>query len=162
LNVVARDTVQPRRIAVSGFSGFLFTTRPGQPGLGGNAEPSPWGSRDPLRIGQYELLVPAGSYDVWVESISPGLEGASFNTIYPYIPNPGQNEYWDSSESATDSVTARTPVNITAGSERNDINIILNGTPPRFDSFESSFLQWPDAPPAWRREEDLSPREATA
>ena len=42
-----------------------------------------------------------------------------------------------------------------------DLNIILNGTPPRFDSFESSRLWLIDPPPAWLREDDpaLAPLE---
>jgi hypothetical protein len=162
LNVIARDTLKPRRVAVSVFSGYLFTTWPGQPGLGGNADPSPFGSTDPLLMGEFDILVPPGSYNVWVESFSPMLTGADFSTLYPPIPNPGADEFWDSAESATDSVASKTVVTVSAGSERSNINIILNGTPPRFDSFESARL-WPHEPlPAWLREEEWIPCEVAA
>ena len=105
------------------------------------------------------MLVPAASYNVWVESFSPLLDGATFSTLSPPIPNPGQNEYWDSTESATDSLTAKTAITLSAGAERANIDIILNGTPPRFDSFESAQLELLDPPPAWRRDEDWMPRE---
>jgi hypothetical protein len=161
LNVIARDTVQPRRIAVSVFSGYLFTVYPGQSVTGGDNSGSPFGSLDPLLVGEYDMLVPAGNYHVWVESFSPLLEGATFSTLYPPIPNPGSDEYWDLAESATDSLTAKTPITISAGAERRDVNIILNGTPPRFDSFESA-RQLNEPLPAWRREEDLIPCEVGA
>jgi len=162
LNVVARDTLQPKRIGVSVFSGYLFTVYPGQSITGGDNPASPFGSLDPLVVGEYDMLVPAGSYHVWVKSFSPLLEGATFSTLYPPIPNPGSDEYWDSAESATDSLTAKTAIVISAGAERRDINIILNGTPPRFDSFESARLWLNEPLPAWRREEDLIPCEVEA
>lgn len=162
LNVIARDTVLPRRIAVSVFSGYLFTVYLGQSVTGGDNPGSPFGSRDPLLVGEYDMLVPAGTYNVWVESFSPLLEGSSFSTPYPPIPNPGSDEYWDSAESATDPVTEKTAITISAGVERRDINIILNGTPPRFDSFESSQLWLHELLPAWLRDEDWLPREAAA
>ncbi len=162
LNVIARDTLQPKRIAVSVFSGYLFTNRPGQTITGSNDLGSPFGSRDPLLVGAYDFLVPAGNYHVWVESFSPFLEGAVFSTLYPPIPNPGSDEYWDSTESATDSVTAKTAITISAGAERRDINIVLNDTPPRFDSFESARLWQHEPLPARRREDDMDPREAAA
>ena len=162
LNVIARDTLKPRRIAVSAFSGYQFAPWVGQSVTGGEATGSELGSRDPLVIGAYDVLVPAGMYHVWVESYSPLLSGTISSAIFPPIPNPGKDEYWNSGESATDSVTDKTPITITAGSERNSINIILNGTPPRFDSFESARL-WPHEPlPAWLREEDWTPCEVAS
>ncbi len=155
VNVIARDTVQPRRIAVSVFSGYLFTDNPGQTVTGGNDFGSPFGSRNPLLMGTYEMLVPPGSYYVWVESVSPYFEMTSIGPLWPPIPSPGPSEYWNQNESATDSAAEKTAITIAAGQERNDINIILNGTPPRFDSFESAQLRLSDPPPAWLREEEL-------
>jgi hypothetical protein len=167
LNVIARDTLKPRRIAVSVWSGYLFTSWPGQTITGSNDSGSPFGSRNPLLIGAYDISVPipatgSASYHVWVESFSPLLEGASFGPLYPPIPNPGRDEYWNTNESATDSVSEKTVITLTAGAERSDINIILNGTPPRFDSFESARLWLIESPPAWRREEDLLPSAVDA
>lgn len=162
LNVIARDTLKPRRVAVSVFSGYLFAPWVGQSVTGGEATGSELGSRDPLLVGTYDMLVPVGTYSVWVESRSPLLEGALFNTLFPPIPNPGKDEYWNSGESATDSVTDKTSITVTAGSEHANINIILNGTPARFDSFESSELRPHEPLPAWRREEDWIPCEVAA
>ena len=161
MNVIARDTAQPRRVAVSVFSGYLFTNWPGQTVTGAGDAGSEFGSRDPLLVGAFDILVPAGSYHVWVESFSPLLEGTAFSTLSPPIPNPGLNEYWDSTESATGSVTAKTAITIAAGAERAGIDIILNGTPPRFDSFESARLLF-EPIPAWRREDDLLPQAVDA
>jgi len=161
LNVIARDTMNPRRIAVSVFSGYFFSSWVGQSVTGGEATGDPFGSRDPLLVGTFDILVPAGTYNVWVESHSPDLYGSIYTASFPYIPNPGKDEYWNTGESATDSVTDKTAITITAGSERNSINVILNGTAPRFDSFESARL-WPHEPlPAWLLEEDLVPGAAT-
>jgi hypothetical protein len=101
------------------------------------------------------MLVPAGTYYVRVESYYWELYGSISSAIFPPIPNPGQDEYWNASESATDYMGDRTMITVSPGAEQNNINIILNGTPPRFDSFESSHLWLIDPPPAWLREEDL-------
>jgi hypothetical protein len=154
LNVIARSTTTPRRVAVSAFSGYYFTGSPGQTVTGDNNFGTPLGSRNPLLIGTYEVPVPPGTYYVWVESVSADLAGTGIGPLYPPIPSPGSDEYWNTSESATDSLTDKTAVTVTAGAIVSDLNIVLNGTPPRFDSFESSQV-WPiDPPPAWRREED--------
>jgi hypothetical protein len=162
LNVIARSTTTPRRVAVSVFSGYLFTGDPGQTVTGGNDFGTPLGSRNPLLMGTYDIPVPPGSYYVWVESVSPLLAGAGLGPLLPAILSPGQDEYWNTSESATDSVTAKSAVTVAAGAIVSDLNIILNGTPPRFDSFESSRLWLIDPPPAWLREDDfaLAPLEA--
>jgi len=157
LNVIARDTLQPRRIAVSVWAGYLFTSWPGQTVTGDNDLGSGFGSRNPLLIGAFDIPVPAGSYHVWVESVSPFFGGSPMGPLFPPIPNPGRDEYWNTNESATDSVTEKTAITIAAGEERADINIILNGTPPRFDSFESAQLWLHEPFDAWRREEDALP-----
>jgi hypothetical protein len=58
-------------------------------------------------------------------------------------------------ESATDSTSEKDTVTVTAGSVVNEINIILNGTAPRFDSFESARLWQHEPLPARPHEEDL-------
>jgi len=75
VNVIARqvdDLGTPenegRRVVVSAVSGYLFTGTPGQSVTGTNP-PSPFGSRNPLLIGIFEIPVPPGSYRVEVESV---------------------------------------------------------------------------------------------
>jgi hypothetical protein len=157
LNVVAQSTTTPRRVAVSAFSGYYFTGLPGQTVTGDNNFGTLLGSRNPLLIGTYEIPVPPGSYYVWAESVSSQLAGSGLGPLSPPIPNPGSDEYWNTNESATDSVATKTAVTVAAGAIVSDLNIILNGTPPRFDSFESSQLWLVNPPPAWLREEDRDP-----
>ena len=76
--------------------------------------------------------------------------------LSPPLPNPGQDEYWNTNESATDNPSDSSPVTVTAGSVVSEINIILNGTPSRFDSFESSGLLLREPLPVWLREEDIA------
>ena len=158
---VNSSSVQPRRIAVSVWSGYLFTSYPGQTVTGDNDFGSGFGSRNPLLIGAYDLPVPVPSgsanYHVWVESVSSYFAGSPMGPLYPPIPNPGRDEYWNTNESSSDSVTEKTAITIAAGEDRADIDIILNGTPPRFDSFESARLWRHEPSPAWMREEDLLP-----
>ena len=160
VNVIARDPANPRRIAVSVVSGYLFTGDLGQDVTGTNPGYE-FGSRNPLVNGTYEIPVPAGTYTVEVESVFDAfVAGSSVGPINPPIPNPGANEFWDVNESATDSTTAKSNVSVSAGSVVSEINIILNGTKPRFDSFESGQIWWQDPPPAFLREEDFLPSAA--
>jgi len=156
VNVIARETADPRKIAVSVVSGYLFTGNPGQGATGTNDGGSPFGSRNPLLMGTYDIPVPPGSYTVEVESVSQYfVGGSSVGPLSPPIPSPGPKEYWDVNESAIDSLTDKSIVTITVGGVQSEINIILNGTPPRFDSFESAH-QWLREPLlAWPRKEDL-------
>ena len=174
VNVIARQVADQRGVAVSVVSGYLFTGNPGQsvtanylpcnppsacPGgfAGNNSGGSVFGSRDPLFIGFYEIPVPAGDYTVQVESIDPFFAGgSSVGPLNPPIPNPGAIETWDLGESSTDNPNDRSPITVSPGGLVPDINIILNGTGPRFDSFESSGmtpLKWPPPPSTWGREE---------
>ncbi|MGH9777641.1 MAG: hypothetical protein ACRD5I_04445, partial [Candidatus Acidiferrales bacterium] len=69
-------------------------------------------------------------------------------------------EFFSAPETNNDNPSATVPVLVTNGTTTPGINIILNGTPPRFDQFETSHiihLPWNEPPPAWvRRELDLS------
>ena len=56
-------------------------------------------------------------------------------------------EFFDSAESSTDTPANSTPVTVTAGVTTANIDIILNGTDPRFDQFESARLL---SVPVWR------------
>lgn len=143
VNVIARrvdDSSTPanesRTIAVSVVSGYLFTWNPGQPVTGDN-EGSSMGSRSPSKIGYYEIPVPPGTYTVEVESINQGFdEGSSVGPLDPPVPSPGQSEFWSDPESAFDTLGAKDPITVAPGQTVNGINIILNGTQPRFDQFE--------------------------
>ncbi|MGD0920862.1 MAG: hypothetical protein ABSA70_03750 [Terriglobia bacterium] len=156
VNVIARNTTNPRGVAVSVVSGYLFTGNPGQSLTGTNDGGSPFGSRQPLLVGTYDIPVPPGGYTVEVESISEWFSGgSSVGPLSPPIPSPGPKEFWNVNESAIDSTSDKNTVTVTAGSVVNEINIILNGTAPRFDSFESAHLWRREPVLAWPRKEDL-------
>jgi hypothetical protein len=184
VNVIARALDNPstttvnesRRTAFSVVSGYLFTGLPGQ-SVTGNNPGSPLGSRNPTLIGTYRIPVTPGTYRVEVESINSAFGGgSSVGPLNVPIPSPGPKEFWDSGESATDSLTAATNITLGAGQTVSNINIILNGTPPRFDPFESAQLLPPASPAnlnpffhrharpgfALLRRDSLLPREASA
>lgn len=158
VNVIARSTSDLRRKAASVVSGYLFTGNPGQSVTGTNTGGSPLGSRQPLLMGIYDIPVPAGTYRVEVESVFTWFAGSSgVGPLDPPIASPGPKEFWNVNESATDSLTDSSPVTVSAGGIASEINIILNGTPPRFDSFESARLWRPEPPAVWRREDPVRP-----
>jgi len=165
-NVIARQVSdgnaangdESRRNAVSVVSGYKFTGNPGQAVTGTNTGGSIFGSRDPTLIGFYEIPLKPGDYTVEVESIDPEFtEGSSVGPLGRFageqFPLPGPPEFWNLSESATDTdPLAPDSVGVSAGSAVSDIDIILNGTPTRFDAFESSARLWLREPaPAWLR-----------
>ena len=140
VNVIARNTNLPRRNAASAVSGYLFAGNPGQTVTCVNpAAPTPqtcsnlgdpFGSRDPALIGHFEIPLPPGTYTLHVESVFPGFAGgSSVGSLDPPIPAPGTY-----SSTATVSITAGAAINF---------NITLQGTPPRFDAFESASLLGP-------------------
>jgi hypothetical protein len=149
VNVIARALDNPstttinesRRTAVSVVSGYLFTGLPGQ-NVTGNNPGSSFGSRNPALIGTFRIPVTPGTYRVEVESIHSAFGGGS--SVGPQqvpIPSPGPREFWNNGESATDSPSSFNDITVAAGQTRSGIDIILNGTPPRFDAFESAQLQ---------------------
>ena len=126
VNVIARQVGNPRRVAVSVVSGYLFTSNPGQSVTGTNPGSS-LGSLTPTLVGFYRIpgLVP-GNYTVEVESINAGFDaGSGVGPLNPPIPMPG---------------TAPSPagpfVVSAGGTVTGGTNITLVGTPPRFDQFE--------------------------
>lgn len=140
VNVIARSTTAPRRKAASSVSGYLFTGNPGQTVTCVNpAAPTPqtcsnlgdhFGSRDPALIGHFEIPLPPGTYTLQVESVFSGFAGgSSVGSLDPPIPVPG-------------TYSSTTTVSVTAGATTN-FNITLQGTPPRFDAFESASLLTP-------------------
>jgi hypothetical protein len=143
VNVVARAVDNPltpenesRRVAFSAVSGYLFTGNPGQSITGTNTGGSDFGSRIVQQIGYFEMALPPGDYTLEVESVNNNFfAGSSVGPLNPPIPNPGVHEFWDAAESYFDNPAAVTPINIIAGATVTR-DIILNGTPPRFDRFE--------------------------
>lgn len=150
-NVIARALDDPstaqdesRRLAYSVVSGYLFTGNPGQSvtavlGVTGedNSAGSRTGSRDPQLIGYYKIAVPPGTYTVQVESIySAFAADSSIGPLPVPAPLPGAAEYWNQYESAFDFPLQQDTIDVSAGSNITGIDIILNGTPPRFDQFE--------------------------
>jgi hypothetical protein len=161
VNVIARRVSdgnaangdESKRIAVSVVSGYRFTGHIGQ-NVTTNGTGSKFGSRQAALIGLYEIPVTPGTYTVEVESVDPSFAyGSSVGPLDPPIPNPGLNEKWNSAESATDTPSASSTVTVAAGQTVSNIDIILNRTPPRFDSFESAQAQPSDEPPRWLRRE---------
>jgi hypothetical protein len=145
-NVIARRTDNPLVIAVSMVSGFLFTADAGNPIY-------PWpgsdfGSRNTDLIGFYYLPgLPPGNYTVEVEAINntgdyPFVGGSGVGPIGNLgfqFPMPGTcvTEFLNDAESATDQCTDSNTRTVSAGVEVNtNTNIILNGTPPRYDAWE--------------------------
>ncbi|HWN07153.1 MAG TPA: hypothetical protein VNO53_08315 [Steroidobacteraceae bacterium] len=132
VNVIARQVNNPvtvvdesRTTAASGVSGNRFRVFHGNPINEPNPEPAgPFRSQDPAHIGFFEIPVPAGSYRIEVESIDPGFtEGSSVGGEI-VIPMPG---------TAPPPIG---PVTVTAGTTLPGNDIVLIGTPPRFDQFE--------------------------
>ncbi len=167
VNVIARQVDDPltvgvdesRRNAVSMVSGAWFTPFPGQAvtgesfGADGNAD---FGGSDSdlTLVGFYSIPVLPGNYTVEAEGVNAAFdEGSGLNPLNPPVPMPGGTPefYSGASESnADDPRTAPTDtvnVTVTAGITTANIDIILNGTDPRFDQFESARIL---AAPAWR------------
>lgn len=172
-NVIARLVDDPstppdesQRTAVSVVSGYLFTGNPGQsvtakylpcnpaskcPGgfADNNSGGSNFGSRNATLIGYYEIPVPPGTYTVEVQQIFASFTGgSSVGPLDPPVNLPGPEEFWNQNESATDDVTAKDPITVSAGQTVSGINIILNHTAPRFDQFETGVTMLWDPPDA--------------
>lgn len=145
VNVIARQVDNPStpqneslRVAFSVVSGYRFTDDIGQTvscpdsvnnptGTGCNVGGDPFGSRDATLVGAFDIPVLAGTYNISVESIDPGfVAGSGVGPLRLPIPMPG-------------TAPAPTTITITPGQTVNT-DIKLQGTPPRFDSFESSEL----------------------
>ena len=154
-NVVARRVDDPNtpedeslRIVISAVSGNRFTGNPGQGITGDNTGGSPTRSRNTDYIGYFEMMVPAGSYTLEVESIdSSFVNGSSVGPLNPPVPLPGPAEYWNQNESAYDFPLQRDTITVHAGQTIDNLNIILNGTAPRLDDNElkGMLLHFPGA-----------------
>lgn len=136
-NVLVRSTTDPDRVAFANISGFLFTGNPGQSVTGDNTGGSNFGSRNPSWEGYFEVPVPAGTYTLQIEPVNSQFSfGSSVGPPVEPYPIIGSLEYWDVNESAYDDPAASTPITVTAGTTVSGKNIIINGTPPRFDNYE--------------------------
>ncbi|MGQ0383162.1 MAG: hypothetical protein ACT4UP_00545 [Gammaproteobacteria bacterium] len=125
VNVIARplDTGlnQDRTSAVSVISGYRFRAIHGNPLTGDG--PSSFGSVDPAHIGLFEIPVPAGSYTIEVESIDPDFtDGSSIGGYQIAMPGTAPAPLG--------------PVVVTPNMTASGNDVILIGTPPRFDQFE--------------------------
>ena len=145
VNVIARRVDDPNttqnesvRSAVSVVSGFRFTGNPGQSVTGDNTGGDHTGSRTPGLIGYYEIPVPAGTYTVEVESINGQFtRGSSLGPLDPPVPIPGGiPKFWNSHQNAFNDPKDKETVTVAPGQNVHGINIILNGTQPRFDQYE--------------------------
>lgn len=129
-NVVARrvDTGanEDRRLAASVVSGYRF--RACHPNPITNPPPGdcpPGGSDTASHIGSYEIPLPPGNYTIEIENIDPqftetrSVGPSDFPTALPGIP-----------------ATPSGPIAISAGQTSPDHDVLLIGTPPRFDQFE--------------------------
>jgi hypothetical protein len=140
-NVIARRTDNPRRNAVSVASGYLFTGNPGNPLLEccppdflGNPRDS-FGSTNASLKGSYSIPgLSAGTYQVEIETIDPSFNGgSSVGSLDPPLPLPGPAEFFGGPESSTDNPSVAEDISVTAGLTESGKDIIMNGTPPRFD-----------------------------
>jgi hypothetical protein len=124
VNVIARPVAIPanRTSAVSVISGYKFRAIHGNPLTGD--PPSPFGTTAAGDIGLFEIPVPApGSYTIEVESVDPQFtEGSSIGAYQIAMPG-----------------TAPAPIGpvvVAPNAVSSGNNIVLIGTPPRFDQFE--------------------------
>ena len=170
VNVIARKVDdggtpedESRRFAVSNVSGWRFVDGLGQSVTGTNPGQSFFGDQsDPARVGLYEIAIPAGDYTVEVEEISSlFIDGSGIGPLSgQQLPLPGGTPEFHNSggtESSSDDPAGFDTVSVTAGITVSGIDIILNGTDPRFDQFESARVMpgpaWPPAQPLWQRED---------
>ena len=149
-NVIARLEGDPRRKAFSCVSGYLFT-----PSAGNELVPFwfdeeiPYGSQDPSLIGFYDIpgLSP-GVYTIEVEAIYNSgdlafIDGSGVGPIGSYLgfqykmPGSCSLQYLNYPSSPTDSCSAKTTVTVGTGITVNtNTDVILLGTPPRYDAWE--------------------------
>jgi hypothetical protein len=151
-NVIARRIDNPLVIAVSNVSGFLFTACEGNsvtwPYSDCGSSITPFGSRDQDLMGFYYIPgLPPGDYTVGVEAINGtgdyafvgGSGVGPIGNVGFQFPMPGTcaTEFLNDAESATDQCTDSNTRTVAAGGVvSTDTDIILNGTPPRYDAWE--------------------------
>lgn len=129
-NVVAKNIDNPS--AIYGIVSGYLASNPSDPTSG---------SSDPSLKGFYELsgLLP-GRYTIEIEPVRPDFKGgSSVGPVDPPISLPGPAEFYNDGESNSDDPGAMTVIEVTAGQTREDINIIINGTPDTQPDFTISF-----------------------
>ncbi len=129
VNVVARrvDTGgnEDRLFAASSVSGYRFGFIHGNSITG--AQSNGAGSQNPAHIGLFEIPVPAGSYTLEVEGIyEEFVEGSSVGPGFFIIPLPGE------------APPPSAPIAVSANEHEDGHDVILIGTDPRFDDFETA------------------------
>jgi hypothetical protein len=149
-NVIARLEGDSRRKAVSCVSGYRFTAS-----AGNSLAPSwydeeiPYGSQDQTLIGFYDIpgLSP-GAYTVEVEAIHnsgdiPFVDGSGVGPIGYYfgfqykMPGACSLQYLNNPSSPSDSCSAKSTVIVEPGiTVDTNTDVILLGTPPRYDAWE--------------------------
>jgi hypothetical protein len=123
VNVIARPVGNPqnRTSAVSVLSGYRFRAIHGNPLTGDG--PSAFGTVAAGDIGLFEIPVPTGSYMIELESVHPSfVEGSSIGGYRISMPGSAPAPFG--------------PVVVSPGLTSPGNNLILIGTPPRFDQFE--------------------------
>jgi hypothetical protein len=149
-NVIARSVADPSRTAVSCVSGFLFTAGAGNPFLPeGEDTELFYGSHDQLLIGYYDIPgLPPGDYRIEVEAIynsgtmaftgdsGVGPIGSYLDFQYK-MPGKCDLQYLNYPSSPNDDCSAKSTVTVVAGVTVNThTDVILLGTPPRYDPWE--------------------------
>ena len=66
------------------------------------------------------------------------MAGSSVGPLDPPVALPGDPEFWNKDESAFDFPMQRDMITVTAGESVTGIDIILNGSNPRFDQYEDN------------------------
>jgi hypothetical protein len=149
-NVIARLEGNPRATAVSCVSGYLFTA-----GVGNDFAPSElneeqdYGSQDPSLIGFYDIPgLPPGNYTIEVEAIYNGadyafIDGSSVGPLGQFfgfqykMPGTCSPQYLNYPSSPSDGCSAKSIITVGAGiTVTTNTDVILLGTPPRFDAWE--------------------------
>jgi len=124
VNVIARSAANPKGVAMSVVSGYLFSGNPGQTVSGDNTGDGGLGSHDPLLIGSYDIPVLAGSYDISIESIVADFAGgSSVGPLFFPIAAPGD-------------APALRSQSIAAGAHKTGMNFTCHDSFSRFDQFE--------------------------
>ncbi len=149
-NVIARQVGNPKVVAVSAVSGYLFTPIAGNP-YDPNVQDYAveFGSKNVDLIGYYDIPgLPPGNYTVEVEAINNEADTAFLggNSVGPIgafldfqykMPGTCSLQYLNYPSSSTDSCSAKSTVTVGGGSIINaNTDIILLGTQPRYDPWE--------------------------
>ena len=138
-NVIARKVGDPRRIAVSSVSGYLFTpcgentlAPTGLRNCGYGIDPFPYGSDDNTLIGYYNIpRLPPADYTIEVEAINnsgdhPFVEGSGVGPI-------GQ---WLEFQFAMPGARALLTATVTANNTEEGKDLVFNGPLTRYDAWE--------------------------